>query len=148
MKAEQQTIPRKSTGNPKLSRAQKQRIIATIVGAAIGDALGAPFEFKPGGRYRERFPQPVLGGIGEMTGGGGFAWAPGEFTDDTQMAVVQARSLLACGGVDGADLFARFRSWMRTANAASARRMIRVFISVKFRNARRCRKNSAARTAF
>ena len=48
----------------------------------VADALGAPFEFGPAGEYSSRFPSPVWGGTGEMTGGGGFGWAAGEFTDD------------------------------------------------------------------
>ena len=94
----------------------RHRALGAVIGSAVGDALGAPFEFRGAGEYGRRFPEPVLGGIGEMVGGGGFAWAPGEFTDDTQMAVVQARSLLVCGGIDGADLFARFRDWAGAAN--------------------------------
>ena len=94
-----------------------QRALGAVIGSAVGDALGAPFEFGPAGPYSATFPEPVLGGIGEMTGGGGFGWAPAEFTDDTQMAIVQAESLLDRGGVDGGDLFERFRAW-----AASARR--------------------------
>ncbi|WP_432816209.1 ADP-ribosylglycohydrolase family protein [Streptomyces vilmorinianum] len=45
-----------------------------VVGSAVGDALGAPFEFGLPGAYRERFPD----GTGEMCGGG---WDPGEATD-------------------------------------------------------------------
>jgi ADP-ribosyl-[dinitrogen reductase] hydrolase len=93
-----------------------QRALGAVIGSAVGDALGAPFEFKPAGRYTQRFPEPVVGGIGEMVGGGTFGWAPGEFTDDTQMAIVQAESVLACGGVDGADLFERFRVWAAKAS--------------------------------
>ncbi len=89
----------------------RQRALGAILGSAIGDALGAPFEFGPPGQYSQRFPQPVFGGTGELIGGGGFNWAPGEFTDDTQMAIIQAESVLAHGGVDRADLFDRFRSW-------------------------------------
>jgi ADP-ribosylglycohydrolase len=92
-----------------------QRALGAVVGSAAGDALGAPFEFGPPGRYSATFPKPVIGGIGEMMGGGGFGWEPAEFTDDTQMALVQAESLLARGGVDGEDLFARFRAWSETA---------------------------------
>ncbi|MFP5488004.1 MAG: ADP-ribosylglycohydrolase family protein, partial [Acidimicrobiia bacterium] len=92
-----------------------QRAIGAVLGSAVGDALGAPFEFGPAGQYSARFPEPVLGGIGEMIGGGSFGWAPGEFTDDTQMAVVQAESIVANGGVDGADLFERFRVWSSRA---------------------------------
>lgn len=63
-----------------------QHAIGALVGSAVGDALGAPFEFQRPGLYRSTYPAPVLGGIGEMRGGGGFKWKPGEFTDDTQMA--------------------------------------------------------------
>jgi ADP-ribosyl-[dinitrogen reductase] hydrolase len=93
----------------------RQRAIGAVIGCAVGDALGAPFEFGPPGAYSRRFPHPVVGGIGEMVGSGGFGWEPGEFTDDTQMAVVQAESLLACDGVAGGDLFERFKVWARGA---------------------------------
>ena len=88
------------------------RAIGALVGLAVGDALGAPFEFQPGGTYRRRFPEPVVGGIGEMVGGG--PWGPGEFTDDTQMAVMVAESLLERDGVDQADLGERFRAWVQS----------------------------------
>lgn len=92
------------------------RITGLLVGAAVGDALGAPFEFKPAGTYRRRFPSRVLGGIGELIGGGGFNWAPGEFTDDTQMAVVLAESLLANDlTLDRDHLFASWREWASDA---------------------------------
>ena len=42
---------------------------------------------------------------------GGSGWDPGEATDDTQMAILVAESLLACSGFDPADLFARFHRW-------------------------------------
>jgi ADP-ribosyl-[dinitrogen reductase] hydrolase len=93
----------------------KQRALGAVIGSAAGDALGAPFEFGPRGAYRSRFPQPVVGGTGEMIGGGGFGWAPGEFTDDTQMAIVQARSLLERGHIDTRHLFEQFRVWASRA---------------------------------
>jgi ADP-ribosyl-[dinitrogen reductase] hydrolase len=85
----------------------RQRALGAVIGSAVGDALGAPFEFGAPGRYSLRFPTAVIGGIGEMVGGGGFGWKPGEFTDDTQMAILQAESVLDCDGVDGADLSSR-----------------------------------------
>ncbi|MFJ2746120.1 ADP-ribosylglycohydrolase family protein [Streptomyces sp. NPDC087440] len=81
------------------------RAIGTIVGSAVGDALGAPFEFQLGGAFRARFGD----GTGEMCGGGG--WDPGEATDDTQMAVLVGQSLLARSGLDLPDVFARFQRW-------------------------------------
>jgi len=97
-----------------LSRPEKQRAIGSVQGAAVGDALGAPWEFQPRGSYTQRFPQPVLGGQGEMTGGGTFGWALGEFTDDTQMAMALAEALLECGGYDADAVWKWFRAWVRT----------------------------------
>lgn len=81
------------------------RAVGAVLGSAVGDALGAPFEFGLPGVFRERFPD----GVGEMCGGGG--WDPGEATDDTQMAVLVGESLLDRGGLDLPDVFARFRRW-------------------------------------
>ncbi|MFF4961939.1 ADP-ribosylglycohydrolase family protein [Streptomyces sp. NPDC001222] len=83
------------------------RAVAAVLGSAVGDALGAPFEFGPEGAFSARFPRPGHGG--EMCGGGG--WDPGEATDDTQMAVLLGESLLECGGLRLPDVFERFRRW-------------------------------------
>ncbi|MGW1891738.1 ADP-ribosylglycohydrolase family protein [Streptomyces sp. NPDC002004] len=84
---------------------REERALGAVVGSAVGDALGAPFEFGPEGAFSERFG----GGGDEMCGGGG--WEPGEATDDTQMAVLVAESLLECGGLEPADVFGRFQRW-------------------------------------
>ena len=55
------------------------RAAGVLMGMACGDALGAPFEFGP-----SLDADHPLG----MVGGGGFGWEAGEWTDDTQMAVV------------------------------------------------------------
>ena len=98
-----------------LSAVEVQRLIGAVVGSAVGDALGAPFEFGSRGDYRTRFPEPVPFGRGELIGGGAFNWAPGEFTDDTQMALALGRSLVSRGGFDAADTWTHFRAWHRTA---------------------------------
>ncbi|TFI26919.1 MULTISPECIES: ADP-ribosylglycohydrolase family protein [Streptomyces] len=85
--------------------ARTDRVLGAVVGSAVGDALGAPFEFGPAGVYTARFPD----GVGEMCGGGG--WDPGEATDDTQMAVLIGESLLERGGLELPDIFGRFRRW-------------------------------------
>ncbi|WP_405840631.1 ADP-ribosylglycohydrolase family protein [Streptomyces sp. NBC_01518] len=86
---------------------RSERALGAVLGSAVGDALGAPFEFGPEGAFSARFP--VAGQGGEMCGGGG--WDPGEATDDTQMAVLVAESLLECGGLQLPDMFRRFRQW-------------------------------------
>lgn len=55
----------------------RDRAIGSVVGSAIGDALGAGYEFAP--------VEPRL--IPYMKGGGLGNFAPGEWTDDTTMAL-------------------------------------------------------------
>ncbi|WP_406204373.1 ADP-ribosylglycohydrolase family protein [Streptomyces decoyicus] len=98
-------MQRKSEGTQRLRRSA--RTAGAVVGSAVGDALGAPFEFGAAGVFSARFPDSVA--ADEMCGGGG--WDPGEATDDTQMAVLVAESLLERGGPDLPDIFARFQRW-------------------------------------
>ncbi|MER6538102.1 ADP-ribosylglycohydrolase family protein [Streptomyces sp900105755] len=83
------------------------RVLGAVIGSAVGDALGAPFEFGPEGAFSARFPGEGHGG--EMCGGGG--WEPGEATDDTQMAVLVGESLVERGGLELPDVFGRFQRW-------------------------------------
>ena len=76
-----------------------------LVGLAVGDALGAPLEFSTRGTR-----PPVTG----MQGGGPFGLAPGQWTDDTSMALCLAHSLTACGGWDPQDAMTRFLRWRDT----------------------------------
>lgn len=89
----------------RMTDSRTHRAIATVLGSAIGDALGAPFEFGPEGALSARFPGPGHGG--EMCGGA--CWDPGEATDDTHMAVLVGGSLLERGGLELPDVFDRFR---------------------------------------
>src|SRR5215210_6999284 len=90
---------------------REHRVAGALIGSAVGDALGAPFEFGPPGRFSARFPEAARGSKIEMCGGGSLGWEPGEFTDDTQMALMVASSLLERDGLDESDLFARFVRW-------------------------------------
>ncbi|PCG83357.1 ribosylglycohydrolase [Streptomyces sp. WZ.A104] len=87
------------------SPSRADRVSGAVVGSAVGDALGAPFEFGAPGVFTDRFPD----GVGTLCGGGG--WDPGEATDDTQMAVLVGESLLEQDGLDPPDVFDRFRRW-------------------------------------
>ena len=78
------------------------RAKGALVGLALGDALGTTLEFT--GRDTE---PPVT----DLVGGGPFALAPGEWTDDTSMALCLADSLLAVGRLDVRDLIERFCLW-------------------------------------
>jgi ADP-ribosyl-[dinitrogen reductase] hydrolase len=80
------------------------RALGCLLGLAVGDAVGTPLEFTP----RDARP-PVT----DMVGGGPFHLQPGEWTDDTSMALCLADSLIACGGLDQRDLMEGFVQWWR-----------------------------------
>ncbi len=87
-----------------------QRCIGALVGSVVGDALGAPFVFGAAGQFTERFSTATRALHTEMCGGSG--WEPGEWTDDTQMALHTAASLLEHERLDEADLFSRYQAWV------------------------------------
>lgn len=89
---------------------RSERAAGALIGSVVGDALGASFEFGDPGEYSAMFPEPVLLDPAEMIGSGG--WEPAEWTDDTQMALMVAQSLLDRGGLDEADIFDRFLQWV------------------------------------
>ncbi len=87
------------------------RAAGVLLGTACGDALGAGYEFAPARVNGE----PV-----EMAGGGPFNWNPGEWTDDTSMAIVIAQ--VAALGADLREpqsLDGVVREWARWATTAS-----------------------------
>ncbi|HJD82582.1 ADP-ribosylglycohydrolase family protein [Kitasatospora aureofaciens] len=91
--------------DPAAQTGRGGRAAGAVLGAAVGDALGAPYEFGPAGGLSARFPA----GNVELVAGGG--WEIGEATDDTQMAVLVAESLIERGELDLPDIFDRFRRW-------------------------------------
>jgi ADP-ribosyl-[dinitrogen reductase] hydrolase len=103
-------VRQRSGREPQVRR--EHRVAGALIGSIVGDALGAPFEFGPPGQFSRRFPTSARGTETEMCGGG--PWQPGEWTDDTQMALLVAHSLLDSDGLDEADIFERFRAWAAT----------------------------------
>ena len=78
------------------------RLRGIAVGAVVGDALGMPLEFQR--------PRPVYDLLTEMIDG---ALPAGTFTDDTEMALALAQSLLHRCPLDMDDLAERFTAWYR-----------------------------------
>lgn len=69
-----------------------------LIGLAVGDALGAPYEFSPLPINQE----PEMRRVGATTG----VW-----TDDTAMALCLADSLIQKGGYDSYDIMAKYSDW-------------------------------------
>jgi ADP-ribosyl-[dinitrogen reductase] hydrolase len=81
-----------------------ERYRGALLGLACGDAVGTTVEFKPRGSF-----QPLT----EMVGGGPFHLKPGQWTDDTSMALCLAESLLNKNGFDAADQMGRYLNWWK-----------------------------------
>ena len=89
---------------------ERDRFRGCLLGLVVGDALGTTLEFKPPGSFEP---------IDDMVGGGPFRLQPGQWTDDTSMALCLATSLLECGGFDAADQMQRYVRWRREGYLSS-----------------------------
>jgi ADP-ribosyl-[dinitrogen reductase] hydrolase len=82
---------------------ERNRFRGCLLGLACGDAVGTTAEFT----RRGSFP-PVT----DMVGGGCFQLKPGEWTDDTSMALCLATSLTERGRFDAEDQMQRYWKWV------------------------------------
>ena len=89
-----------------------QKIQGSLVGLAVGDALGAPVEFRP---RQYLLANPVT----DMQSGGTWGLNEGYWTDDTSMTLCLAASLIIKGGFDPYDQFQRYRRWYRDGYLSS-----------------------------
>jgi ADP-ribosylglycohydrolase len=85
------------------------RALGAVLGLAVGDALGTSFEFDR--LEQPTYPTLARGPATDITGGGPFGLAPGQITDDTQLAVCLARSLADHGRLDTTDVARRYVAW-------------------------------------
>lgn len=85
--------------------------IATLVGCAIGDALGNPFEMKPA-------ISPLLTQWDGLFKKGGTFWKgePGQYTDDTLMSMALSASLIEKTGFDPEDVAKKYLAWYESGN--------------------------------
>lgn len=70
-----------------------------LIGLAVGDAIGTTLEFRKPGTFAP---------IHDMVGGGPFQLKPGQWTDDTSMAMCLAESLVECKAFDPKDQMNRY----------------------------------------
>jgi ADP-ribosyl-[dinitrogen reductase] hydrolase len=102
----------RSNGLQYMSRLMKQegrldardRYRGCLLGLAAGDALGTRLEFQQPGTF---IP------IDDLLGEGPFHLEPGQWTDDTSMALCLAESLIACQAFDAQDQMTRYLRWYR-----------------------------------
>lgn len=93
--------------------ARSDRYLGCLLGLAAGDAVGTTVEFAPRGAFAP---------LTDMVGGGPFGLQPGQWTDDTSMALCLAASLVETGRFDAADQMTRYVRWWREGYMSSTGR--------------------------
>lgn len=99
----------------------QERYRGALLGLACGDAVGTSVEFQP----RGSFPP-----LTDMVGGGPFHLAPGQWTDDTSMALCLAESLLIKNGFDAMDQMNRYVDWWQKGYLSSTGECFDIGITV------------------
>ncbi len=86
------------------------RFQGSLIGLAIGDAIGTAVEFRKPGTFNK---------VTDMIGGGVFDLPKGCWTDDTSMALCLAESLIVKERFDPIDQLERYVKWYRTGYLSS-----------------------------
>jgi len=89
---------------------ERDRVFGCLFGLAVGDALGAPIEGYPREEVRQRY-----GKITDMMGGGWLKLEPGQFTDDTEMALAIVEAIEETRCIDLEAIARAFLKWKKTA---------------------------------
>src|SRR5687768_11222399 len=97
------------------------RFRGCLLGLAVGDALGTTLEFSQPGSF-----QPIK----DIIGGGPFNLKPGEWTDDTSMALCLADSLIK-KGFDPVDQMERYCRWYREGYLSSNGKCFDIGVTVR-----------------
>lgn len=89
---------------------ERSHFLGCLLGLAAGDAVGTTVEFRTRGSF------PELTG---MAGGGPFHLEPGQWTDDTSMALCLAASLVELQDFDPTDQMDRYVRWYKEGYLSS-----------------------------
>ncbi|MGD9686430.1 MAG: ADP-ribosylglycohydrolase family protein [Desulfobacter sp.] len=84
----------------------QERYRGALVGFLVAESLGSTTEFMSPAEVVEQY-----GVHREIVGGGHLDWPKGSITDDGDMTLCVARSLVACKGYNLQDIAARFVDW-------------------------------------
>jgi ADP-ribosyl-[dinitrogen reductase] hydrolase len=91
-------------------RTLRGRYLGSLLGLAVGDALGASTQYRRAGSFAP---------VGDLVGGGPFDLPRGSWSDDTAMALCLAESLLESQGCEPRDQLLRYTRWQRHGHLAA-----------------------------
>ena len=112
---------------PQRRRSVQQLVLydryrGALLGLAVGDALGTTLEFKAPGTFKP---------IADMVGGGPFGLEPGQWTDDTSMALCLAESLTEKRRFDPKDQMDRYCRWWKEGYLSSTGTCFDIGVTVR-----------------
>lgn len=103
--------PRVRLAFPRIAdEARLARAQGCLLGQVIGDSLGSLVEFSDRATIARRYPQ----GVRDLADGGVWGTIAGQPTDDSEMALALARSILRQGGHDAQAALRAYRDWLRS----------------------------------
>jgi ADP-ribosylglycohydrolase/fructose-1,6-bisphosphatase/inositol monophosphatase family enzyme len=103
--------PRVALSWPRdVSEAVLDRAVGCLLGQVIGDSLGSLVEFTGQAAISARFPD----GVRDLADGGAWNTLAGQPTDDSEMALALARSLVSSGGYDEEAVAAAYVHWFES----------------------------------
>lgn len=108
------------------------RIRGMLFGGAVGDALGGPHEFRnqvPLSRYTGRVEHPIV--LCRRFQGGRLVGNLGQITDDTEMVIALARSIIAAGAYSPEGAAMHYLAWANSKCYFVGNNTRHLFVGVK-----------------
>jgi len=95
----------------KITKKQLNKAEGCLIGMCVGDALGAIVEFENPADIQRKYPK----GVREFGDPGVWKLAPGQITDDSEMALAMIRSVLKNGTYKTKEVKRSYIEWRNTA---------------------------------
>jgi ADP-ribosylglycohydrolase/fructose-1,6-bisphosphatase/inositol monophosphatase family enzyme len=102
--------PRVSLGFPRKDHPNLARAQGCLLGQVIGDSLGSRVELKTAAEIQAQFPD----GVRDLADAGVYHTIAGQPTDDSEMALALARTLVRQGRFDRDKVLDAYRDWLQT----------------------------------
>ena len=100
--------PRITLGWPRVAEGQRfDRALGSMLGMVIGDSLGSLVEFQTAETIRSAYP----GGVRNLAASPVWHTLPGQPTDDSELGLALARSLVRMRGYDPEDAASAYGRW-------------------------------------
>ncbi|VDM99587.1 unnamed protein product [Thelazia callipaeda] len=91
-----------------------KRALGCLYGQVIGDSLGSRYEFQSASTVQRMILSDSVGSFLPMLGGGPLNLRPGQVTDDSEMALSLASSIIRCNSFNAADIACSYVYWAQS----------------------------------